>query len=182
MPKIEELLREYLPEERNKEDKVRKYSNLWREEWLKELIADVTGAILGGPAYLKILILQLANPGPTSFVTDHPPLEAREIVQLEFLRNVKAPDGLIDMMENTWNEFRSNIVDEYPELPSYLNREILNEVAEYMANLIPKPFIVSNWDRILELSSQLPKVREKDLKLLIPAIALIDANITEVDR
>ena len=184
MPKIEDLLREHLPEEKSKENKIRKYKDLWREEWLKELIADVAGAALGGPAYLKMLILQLANPGPTSFVTDHPPLEAREIVQLEYLRNVKAPDDLIDMMENTWNEFRLNIVDEYPELPSYLNWEILSEVAKYMTNLIPKPFIASNWDKILELSSQLPKVKEKDLKLLIPAVALSDVNIdiTEVDQ
>ena len=184
MPKIEELLREHLPEERDKEDKVKEYRNLWREEWLKELVADVAGAALGGPAYLKILILQLANPGPTSFVTDHPPLEAREIVQLEYLKNVKAPDDLIDMMEDTWNKFRSNIIDEYPELPSYLNQEILSEVAEYMLNLIPKPFIASNWDGILELSSQLPKIKEKDLRLLIPAIALSDADIdiTEVDQ
>ena len=183
MPKIEELLRKYLPEEKGKEDKIREYRDLWREEWLKELVADVAGAALGGPAYLKMLILQLANPGPTSFVTDHPPLEAREIVQLEYLKNVKAQKDLIDTMENVWNEFRSNIIDEYPELPSYLNQKILSEVAEYMTNIIPKPFIVSNWDRILELSSQLPKVNEKDLKLLISAIALSDTDmdITEVD-
>jgi len=179
MPKIKETLRDSLPNEANKEEKVRRYKGLWSELWLKEIVADIIGVSLCGPAYPRVLITQLSDPAPTSSVSNHPPLEARIMSGIEYLKRVEAPSKTVETMEGIWRKFRENIQDSQV-LPGFFSREILMSIAQQIADLLPTPFIVSNWEDVLRIAKELPQIEKKDVKLLIPAIALSDNRKVKV--
>jgi len=180
MPKIEDALQNSLPSEVNKEEKVRRYKDSWSELWLKEIVADIIGASLCGPAYPRALITQLSDPAPTSYASDHPPLEARIMSGIEYLKRVEAPNKMVEAMERIWRKFRENIHDSQV-LPGFFSREILMSIAQQIADLLPEPFIVSNWEDVLRIEKEIPEIEKKDVKLLIPAITLSDRKIRATD-
>jgi len=45
-----------------------------------------------------------------------------------------------------------------------------------MVDFIRKPFIVTAWDELKKVMKSLPKVKEEDLRLIIPAMALSDVH------
>lgn len=180
MPKIEDALQNSLPSEVNKEEKVRRYKDFWSELWLKEIVADVIGTSLCGPAYPRALITQLSDPAPTSYASDHPPLEARIMSGIEYLKRVGAPNKMVEAMERIWRKFRENIQDSQV-LPGFFSREILMSIAQQIADLLPEPFIVSNWEDMLRIAKEIPEIEKKDVKLLIPAITLSDRKIRATD-
>jgi len=57
-----------------------------------------------------------------------------------------------------------------------LNEEIVRRVSCLMVDFIRKPFIVTAWDELKKVMKSLPKVKEEDLRLIIPAMALSDVH------
>jgi len=159
------------------EEKLRK---LWSEFWLEELVSDIVGVSLGGPAYLKMLILETCdyNPVATHDIA-HPPLDARAFTQIRYLEHVGAPSELVSRIKEEWKAFRNGIFEESP-LQEAFNEELLNAIAQKLTEFIPHPFIVAKWNHINRIISKIPKVKE-DIRLVIPAVALAKVRIRPLD-
>lgn len=167
LPAIENELRETI----RKEEQVEKYINLWGEYWLQEIVSDIIAAGLCGPAYLKMLITEATEPKPAQLYGVHPPLDARAMAQIEYMRFVGAPNELALTMESVWKEFR-NGVRETASLPDFLSEEIVKLVSHFMVQVVQKPFIAANWYDFKRVMNGLPNTKDEDLRLVIPAMAL----------
>ncbi|RLG06177.1 MAG: hypothetical protein DRN59_03455 [Thaumarchaeota archaeon] len=171
LPVIEEELRDAIRDEKQ----VKRYISLWGEYWLQEIVSDIVAASLSGPAYLKMLIMEATEPIPVQVYDTHPPLDARALAQMTYMKFAGAPDELMSIMERVWRKFRSGVF-ERASLPDYLNEEIVRRVSCLMVNFIRKPFIATNWDNFRKVMKSLPKVGGEDLSLIVPAMALSDIH------
>ena len=124
-------------------EKIKENKELWSEFWLEELVSDIIGVSLGGPAYLKMLILETCdyNPVATHDIA-HPPLDARAFTQIRYLEHVGAPSELVSRMKEEWKAFRNGISEESP-LQEAFNEDLLNAIAQKLTEFIPHPFIVT---------------------------------------
>jgi len=171
LPIIEEKLRESMHE---KED-IKNYIELWSRYWLKEIVSDIIATGLCGPAYFKMLILEAIEHEPTHVYTSHPPLDIRALAQIEYTYLAKAPNKLMQIMKNVWGKFRISIKETSP-LPEYINEELVKRILPPLVDIIPRPFIVSNWDEFEKIMYDLPKIKDEDIRFVIPAMALSDIH------
>jgi len=124
LPAIEEELRDVVRDE----EQVKGYVSLWGEYWLQEIVSDIVAVSLCGPAYLKMLITEATEPKPAQVYGAHPPLDARALAQMTYMKFTGAPDELMLIMERVWREFRNGVL-EMDSLPDYLNEEIVRRVS-----------------------------------------------------
>jgi len=180
LPLIEEKLRETLVEKSSRLEKIKENKELWSEFWLEELVSDIIGVSLGGPAYLKMLILETCDYNPVAMHDiAHPPLDARAFTQIRYLEHVGAPSELVSRIKEEWKAFRNGISEESP-LQEAFNEDLLNAIAQKLTEFIPHPFIVTKWNHIKRIISKIPKVKE-DIRLVIPAVALAEVRVKPLD-
>ncbi|MDL1957588.1 MAG: hypothetical protein LWW95_11190 [Candidatus Desulfofervidus auxilii] len=171
LPIIEEKLRESIYEKEG----IKNYIKLWSRYWLEEIVSDIIATGLCGPAFLKMLILEAIEHDPTHVHASHPPLDIRALAQIEYMCLVKAPNKLIQTMKNAWKKFRSG-VKEASSLPEYMNEELVKRILPPLADIIPRPFIVSNWDKFERIIYNFPKIKDEDIRFIILAMALSDIH------
>lgn len=171
-PLIEEELRETIRDE----ERVQEYVRLWDDFWLQEIVSDIVATSLCGPAYLKMFIIEATESKPTQLYGTHPPLDARAIAQITYMKLVGAPDELILAMERVWKAFRGGI-NETLSLPDYLSEDMVKHVSYLMVDTIKEPFIVTNWSDFRRTIEGLPETKNEDLRLVIPAIAMSDVYV-----
>ena len=153
--KILPILRELAPTSLKEED-VARYIRTWEQNWLKELISDLYGVAIGGPAYTYTFMIEVFEDNPARYAFTHPSLDSRIYIQLKCLENMKL-GKLVSDVRKLWLTHRSNVL--VRELGYPFPQRALEELVSVFMDMVEGPVFPNISNTVVELQSQLNQDR-----------------------
>ncbi|RLF23168.1 MAG: hypothetical protein DRN15_06855, partial [Thermoprotei archaeon] len=170
--KILPILRELAPTSL-KEEGVARYLRTWEQNWLKELISDLYGVAIGGPAYTYTFMIEVFEDNPARYAFTHPSLDSRIYVQLKCLEKMEL-GKLVSGVKELWFTHRSNVL--VRELGYPFPQKVLEELVSVFLDMVGRLVFPDISDKVVELRLQLNqgRVPAGTPLFLILALALSD--------
>ena len=153
--KILPILRELAPTSL-KEEGVARYLRTWEQNWLKELISDLYGVAIGGPAYTYTFMIEVFEDNPARCAFTHPSLDSRIYIQLKCLENMEL-GKLVSGVKELRLAHRSNVL--VRELGYPFPQGALEELVSIFMDMVGRPVFPDISDKVVELQLQLNQGR-----------------------
>jgi len=157
-----------------------RYDVLFEKYWLEELVADLYGVSIGGPAFTSAFIVEAFGWNPSVYTT-HPPLDSRMGVQLRYLKEASEHSigEHVRILERKWFQHRRSLDVEEPGYP--FSKEVLGEVVKIFREVTGPPPFLSYADEVLSAVEALNSGRTPEGRplALVAALALSDRGRAE---
>ena len=153
--KILPILRELAPTSLKEED-IARYLRTWEQNWLKELISDLYGVAIGGPAYTYTFIIEVFEDNPARYAFTHPSLDSRIYIQLKCLEKMEL-EKLVSDVKELWLTHRSNVL--VRELGYPFPQRALEELVSVFIDMVGRPVFPNISNKVVKLQLQLNQGR-----------------------
>ena len=126
------------------------------QNWLKELISDLYGVAIGGPAYTYTFMIEVFEDNPARCAFTHPSLDSRIYIQLKCLENMEL-GKLVSGVKELRLAHRSNVL--VRELGYPFPQGALEELVSIFMDMVGRPVFPDISDKVVELQLQLNQGR-----------------------